>query len=143
MPSYQDLLKSDENFYYWPKYACVKLSDHFTTDEFSCCCQNPSCNEQRINIKLITLLEALRASLGSPIRVTSGFRCKAHQEALRASGRETAKGTSQHELGMAADITCVDLPRLEDVFGGYSLGVGKTFTHVDMRLGSRRWKYAA
>lgn len=54
-------------------------------------------------LKLQKLIEAvldpLREWYGKPIRVNSGFRCEALNEAVRGSD------TSQHRLGEAADIT--------------------------------------
>lgn len=54
-------------------------------------------------LKLQKLIEAvldpLREWYGKPIRVTSGYRCKALNEAVGGSD------TSQHRLGEAADIT--------------------------------------
>ena len=50
--------------------------------------------------KLIeVVLDPLREWYGKPIRVTSGFRCEALNEAVGGSN------TSQHRLGEAADIT--------------------------------------
>lgn len=50
--------------------------------------------------KLIEIvLDPLREWYGKPIRVNSGFRCKALNEAVGGSD------TSQHRLGEAADIT--------------------------------------
>jgi len=45
-------------------------------------------------------LERVRAVLGKPIHVNSGYRCKALNEALNAAP------DSRHMLGLAADIVC-------------------------------------
>lgn len=80
----------------------------------------------------------------SPIVITSGFRCKAHQEDLRQSGLETAVGTSSHERGIAADVTCLHLDTLLQLADPLfpAMGVAKSFVHVDLRKDKRRrWKY--
>lgn len=65
-------------------------------------------------LKLQKLIEAvldpLREWYGKPIRVNSGFRCEALNEAVRGSD------TSQHRLGEAADITVGSKTENEKLF---------------------------
>jgi hypothetical protein len=52
--------------------------------------------------RLAAGLEAVRALLGAPLEISSGFRCAALNEAVGGSS------TSQHVLGLAADFACPD-----------------------------------
>ena len=67
----------------------TQLSPHFNAQEFRCKCGKE--HDFQIDDDLITKLEALYASLNcSKIIVTSGFRCSAHDKAVKGSG------TGQH-----------------------------------------------
>lgn len=77
----------------------TQLSPHFNAQEFRCKCGKA--HDFQIDDDLITKLEALYAALNcSKIIVTSGFRCVAHDKAVKGSG------TGQHTRGKAADICC-------------------------------------
>ena len=77
----------------------TQLSPHFNAQEFRCKCGKA--HDFQIDDDLITKLEALYAALNcSKIIVTSGFRCSAHDKAVKGSG------TGQHARGKAADICC-------------------------------------
>ena len=77
----------------------TQISPHFNAQEFRCKCGKA--HDFQIDDDLITKLEALYAALNcSKIIVTSGFRCAAHDKAVKGSG------TGQHTLGKAADICC-------------------------------------
>ena len=52
--------------------------------------------------RLAAGLEAVRALLGAPLEISSGFRCAALNEAVGGSS------TSQHVQGLAADFACPD-----------------------------------
>ena len=123
------------------------LSKHFTTKEFECQCANDDCIDQIIECSLIEKLEAIRQEIAIPIKVTSGFRCTKHQEALRNSGTLTVVAKkSTHELGQAADIKAqMPIDELEKVCAKHfqSIGIAKTFLHCDLRTDKpkRRWAY--
>lgn len=135
-------VNKDDKYYYWPRGTEELLSPHFGTREFNCSCGK--CDVQRIAIELVNKIETLREQHKEPIYVTSGYRCRQKQLDLAAQGYETAKGISQHELGHAADLSVNYVPKLaalaDKLFD--SMGVGKTFIHVDLRPGLRRWTYA-
>ena len=77
----------------------TQISPHFNAQEFRCKCGME--HDFQIDDDLISKLEALYAALNcSKIIVTSGFRCAAHDKAVKGSG------TGQHTLGNAADICC-------------------------------------
>jgi uncharacterized protein YcbK (DUF882 family) len=132
----------------YKKGTNVKLSTHFNSSEFSCSCDQ--CNITIIDPTLIVLLEAMRAILGTPIKINAGYRCAHKQDMLRLQGYETAKGISTHQLGQAADIESgVWLGHeLEDAArraGFKAVGVAQTWVHCDLRGQDggrvRRWTY--
>lgn len=137
-----------DRFFVWPRGLRVQVSPYFSNVEFECPCGK--CGDQRIAIDLVNKLSDVRHELGRPIKVTSGYRCHNYQLDLAARGYETATGTSQHELGRAADITCPgamlhDFAKMlvlcEEQF--MAIGEGLSFLHVDLRTDKpgRRWYY--
>jgi uncharacterized protein YcbK (DUF882 family) len=96
---------------------------------------------------LVVMLEQLREEIGSPLTVTSAFRCRKKQRDLARSGYQTASGPSSHESGIAIDIAAKDMKRLGELVEKYfsNIGVAKTFYHVDLRPmltgKKRRWNY--
>jgi uncharacterized protein YcbK (DUF882 family) len=147
----------ENGYYVWNKGERHKLSQFFSTHEFDCQCSNKECVKQKISVDLIDKLNLVRIESKSPLYITSGFRCKAHQTSLREQlnkGKKTltvvAAQTSQHELGNAADISprLITIAKLrtivEQVFD--TIGLAKTFLHVDTRPkkqdGTKRlWDY--
>jgi zinc D-Ala-D-Ala carboxypeptidase len=126
----------------WSRGSNLPVSTHFNAKEFTCHCG--VCKFQKISRELVNRLERVRVAYGAPITVTSGYRCVNHQAALRKKGVQTAVGTSTHELSHACDIFGADMPKLlkllEQEFK--SIGIAKTFYHVDLRDDKvRRWAY--
>lgn len=118
-----------------------QLSTHFGADEFRCRC---GCGQLIIDTRLVGALETLRVTLNRPIRVNSGYRCPAHNEAVGGSPK------SQHVEGTAADIVITGYA--PDVVARYAsaipafrnggIGIYDTFTHLDVREnGPARWDY--
>lgn len=142
-------MREDSNYFIWNKgdvYFFDK-NQFFKTSEFACQCTNKDCKEQRISKDLIGKLNSIRKEINEPLIVTSGFRCKKHQEFLRSSGVNTVVAKqSTHELGDAADIKPTRM-RILDFLTFCAkqfdaIGIAKTFLHVDMREGkTRRWDY--
>lgn len=137
-------------YYTWEKGRDMRLSSYFYANEFECKCSYSSCRDQKISVDLVAKLTKIRAELGSPIIVTSGFRCQEKQKELINRGYEAAPvGTSQHEQGKAADITPLDKTKLVELKNlaaehFMALGLANTFVHVDMRNDKiRRWKYGS
>lgn len=89
----------------------MNLSAHFTLDELTAsrtAAQRGIDNSPSIAIlgnlrRLATLLEQVRAAVGLPIRVSSGYRCAALNRAVGGSP------SSAHMNGLAADITAPGL----------------------------------
>ena len=114
------------------------MAKYFSDKEFECkhCHTLP---ENGMDKKLLEVLDAAREDARSPIYVTSGYRCPAHNCAVGGAP------ASQHMLGKAADVYSEDL----DVFalkaiikaamiragveGGLQEYADQGFVHVDTR----------
>jgi uncharacterized protein YcbK (DUF882 family) len=120
-----------------------KISAHFDRQEFACQCGKcPQSKDPTVDVKLIGMLEELRSRFDAPITVTSGVRCKSHNEAI--GGRAFSK----HLEGKASDVIVKGVhshtvykyltERYPDSFG---FGKYNTFTHIDCRSGrAARWE---
>ncbi|MDO9509487.1 MAG: D-Ala-D-Ala carboxypeptidase family metallohydrolase [Thermovirgaceae bacterium] len=76
----------------------IFVSPHFRLNEFQCRC----CGCVKLHPELLVKLESLRESWGSPLLLTSGFRCSQHNR--KVDGAEA----SLHLLGQAADIVVLN-----------------------------------
>jgi uncharacterized protein YcbK (DUF882 family) len=82
--------------------------------------------------KLISILDSIREELGTPIRITSGYRTPSHNEKIGG------KPNSSHLKGLAADIACKDsryrFKLLQELLehGVDRIGIGDTFIHADI-----------
>ncbi len=66
--------------------------------------------------RLASYLDGIREKLGKPILITSGYRCPMLNKAVGGVAN------SQHQKGLAADITCSDMKSLEKILietGGF------------------------
>ena len=72
------------------------VSTNFKVKEF----KSRTCPVVFIDGELIRVLQGLRAVLGCPINVNSGYRTETHNKAVGGSSN------SAHLLGKAADISC-------------------------------------
>lgn len=102
----------------------MKKIKHFTLAEFL-----NSTTARRLNIdnippfdvvdnlkRLAYYLDGVREKLDKPITVTSGYRCP------RLNNIVGGVPTSQHQKGLAADLVCSDMDKLEKVLretGGF------------------------
>lgn len=132
--------------------APVKLSEHFSSNEFAC----PCCNIFNIDMRLVTQgCEPLRAEVSrylrkdTPLHISSGYRCAA-QNAKEGGGQ-----SSQHLAGLAVDVYCPKGMTLKEFYecalkipffanggvGAYPKGRGQNndFLHLDGRGKSARW----
>lgn len=131
-----------------PKQSSQQVSQFFHSVEFRCRCSNVDCTETKIDPLLLDRLDLLRKELNQAVTILGAFRCAKHQQALRAQGKQTAVGVSQHELGRAVDLMSEGktTDELEDaaVKAGFkSIGLARGWIHVDLRDDKeRRWKYA-
>ena len=113
------------------------FAKYFKQSEFACHC---GCGNSTMSALLLDRLDALRAELNTPIRISSGFRCLKHNRSVGSSDG------SQHPKGTAADIMVKGYTPsqiyaiLEEKFPT-SCGIGKykTFVHFDVRAKRARW----
>lgn len=125
------------------KYAAEKrLSPHFKVKEFHS--KHDPTDVVKVDERLLTLLERIRAHVGKPVHVNSGYRSPEYNATLK-----NASPRSQHCNGKAADIwvegvTPKQIAEIAECYLGSSGGIGiyKNFTHVDVREGCARWKGA-
>ena len=84
--------------------------------------------------EFLARLDLLRENCGFPFRITSGWRDATHP----AEARKAEPGTGTHCQGLAADIAVSNgFERMnivhEAIKMGFSIGVARTFVHVDDR----------
>ena len=115
------------------------ITKNFARSEFACNGRDCCGKSAPVDVRLVRTLQMLRDRIGFPIKVISGFRCRKHN-----SKTPNAKPNSYHTLGMAADITCYDLPiaALRDYvvelitelgYGWHELHSAENFVHFDIR----------
>ena len=136
-----------DGYFLWNKGDIYSFNKYFKTSEFSCQCKNKDCVEQKVSKILVDKLTELRIAVNEPLSITSGFRCKAHQESIAKSEVSTVVAKhSQHELGNAADVKSTRMPikdvvtLAEKIFK--AIGIASAFCHFDLRDDKeRRWYY--
>ncbi len=125
------------------------LTLHFSRHEFACKGQDCCGHSAPISRTLVYLLEDLWERLDDAtlnenprVVVSSGFRCLTHNRKIGS------KDTSQHPLGLAADIfppdgfTPLSVARIAISIPGLAaggIGVYSTFVHFDIRGKVARW----
>lgn len=106
----------------------MKLSKNFSDYEFECKC----CGEVRMDTNFIKQLQVARDIAEIPFKITSGYRCTAH------NANVGGVADSAHMAGMAADIA---IRNSNDRFtiikavleaGFDRVGEAETFVHVDI-----------
>jgi uncharacterized protein YcbK (DUF882 family) len=109
------------------------LSPHFKLFEFECRC----CGRVMLATRLVVMLEDLRAALGRPVVITSGYRCHAHNKAIGGAPR------SLHMLGRAVDIKSqakqtelAEIKKIAAEIGFYEIlpDTGKNYIHLSLRI---------
>lgn len=121
------------------------MTKNFKREEFACKC---GCGEMRISPTVVLVCQMVRDHFKKPVKVTSGCRCKKHNEAVGGvpDSQHSPKGD---ELTHASDIQVEDVsPMVVSAFLDArfpnTLGIGtyKTFTHVDDRMDrAYRWSH--
>ena len=117
-----------DNFTESSSGVAVSRWKHFNEKEFSC----PCCGENRISRNLVDRLDFSREISGFPMRVSSGFRCRRHNQKVKGKPR------SSHLDGSACDIICpsgsIKATFLASFFesGIRRIGIYKNFIHVDV-----------
>lgn len=123
----------------------MNLTQHFKLEEFDC--RDGSPTPQHIQIRLVELamnLEKLRAYLGAPITITSGYRTPEYNRKVGGAPR------SQHVEGRAADIRVQGLSpaqvaaKIEELIANGDMaqggiGIYNSWVHYDIRGVRVRW----
>lgn len=99
---------------------------YFKLDEFKCKC---GCGQNKINNKLLDLLDSARDEAKTPFIITSGYRCPEHNKAVNGVKN------SSHVKGYAADIA-INQSNKDTILNACKkyfsrIGIAKTFIHVD------------
>ena len=117
------------------------IAKNFALDEFACHCK---CDKVVVQPDLPVALQELRDLLGSPVVITSGYRCKKHNTEIGGAK------FSAHLGGFAADCTFPGKSLLDAYLcivrclpwtdsGGIGLYPGRNFIHLDVRKKRKRW----
>ena len=107
----------------------MKLTKNFSREEFACKCGECGGLTEMDEVFLNRLQDA-RDVAGHPFKITSGYRCPAHEESVK-------RPTSSHTTGRAVDISTPDSRTKHSVVrsliraGLNLIGVGENFVHVD------------
>lgn len=122
-----------------------KVTENFAWHEFSCRDGTAVPAEYRPHVRrLCAALEVLRADLGRPIVIVSGYRTESHNRSIRGAKQ------SQHLRARAADIQvpgvspdavadAIERLILEGRLPSGGIGRYDTFTHYDVRGYLSRW----
>ena len=120
----------------------TNYSEHFTRRELDCHCGCDAPPGVEANLaRLAASLEVLRAAIGTPLHVNSGYRCPAYNKRIGGAKQ------SQHMEGKAADLSgrkalpkaIHDAAENVPAFLHGGIGLYPTFCHVDIRPGTARW----
>lgn len=87
---------------------------YFTRAEFACKC---GCGRNEIDDDFITELDELRALVGEPLIVESGYRCPVHNARVSSTGDD-----GPHTTGEAADLRCARLLAYRVLDAALSMG---------------------
>lgn len=116
----------------------IQLTPHFKLSEFLRADDPVPAPWILDNIdRLANRLQVIRDLLGRPILINSGYRTKAHNQAVGGAPQ------SQHLNGMAADIVVSGMPAqaVQAFLKNWSGGMGcyTHYTHLDIRPQQARW----
>ena len=117
----------------------MNKSIYFSSAEFKCQCGK--CGEHKMSQEFLDKLDTARSISKTPYKITSGYRCKAHNKAV--GGHEN----SLHVQGTAVDILA-DTDRKRSVIligligaGFTHIGIASNFIHVDLSKKVGCWLY--
>ena len=110
---------------------------YFQPEEFDCKCSKCRTNNEGRGAEMmddyfLQMLDDARHKSGVPFRITSGYRCIAHNRSISGSVKDSA-----HTKGLAADIACSDSRTRGYIIGalfeaGFNrIGIHEHFIHVD------------
>lgn len=93
--------------------------------------------------RVVFMLDALRALLGRPFKVSSGFRTPEHNRAeggAPQSGHLTGEAVDIRTQGWTERQRC-DLIIYALKLGFTGIGIAKTFIHLDVKARRASWRY--
>ena len=110
---------------------------YFQPEEFDCKCSKCRTNNEGRGAEMmddyfLQMLDDARHKAGVAFRITSGYRCIAHNRSISGSVKDSA-----HTKGLAADIACSDSRTRGYIIGalfeaGFNrIGIHEHFIHVD------------
>jgi len=109
----------------------MEMPKHFSRKEFACEC---GCGFDTVDYELMIVLEDVREHFKKPVTISSGCRCKKHNQKVNGSLN------SLHIIGRAADIQIAGVkPSTVHTYltskypFKYGIGSYPTFTHIDTR----------
>ena len=120
----------------------LQLTEHFNISEFHCKGANCGCKETLHDPILSAYLQQIRAHFGKPLYITSGYRCKKHNDAVGGVSN------SLHMKGQAADFVVSGVKPLEIAQYAEQIGVkgiglygpeDGNFVHIDTRINKSLW----
>ena len=116
------------------------LTRNFSHSEVACKCDGHCKGAAKISPDLLGRLQQMRDTIGGPIRITSGVRCRKHPESRTrptSSHVPNDLGDIEGRVGHAVDIAAVGSRRrfrllAAAIAAGFTrIGIGKSFLHLD------------
>lgn len=90
-------------------FTRCRFEQNFNLSEFHCS-ECDDCKETLVAPLLLSVCERLRAAVGEPVKITSGYRCEAHNK--RVGGAPL----SYHTQGLAVDLRTVSREKMETLY---------------------------
>jgi len=120
--------------YIYNKSMARMITYKLTLSEFKCKCTYDDCHFTLVSPGFVESWENLRSDFGSPLRVTSGFRCQMHN--IDVGGVIN----SRHTVGSAVDVSTksmdtkqrIKLLQFANKYFSYVKDYG-SFLHMDTR----------
>jgi uncharacterized protein YcbK (DUF882 family) len=114
------------------------------TDQYFSC---PCCGEGGLSLALLIVLEELRKHFNAPVTITSGARCKEHNQKVGGAKNSEHLTTADEPLVDAADVSVKGVSptkvavHLKSLPYANLLGIGKysNWVHIDVRGYGARW----
>lgn len=120
----------------------LQLTEHFNISEFHCKGAKCGCTQTLHDPALSAYLQKIREHFGKPLHITSGYRCKQHNEAVGGAAG------SLHTKGQAADFVIggvkpLEIARYAEKIGVKGIGLygpeDGNFVHIDTRSSKSFW----
>ena len=117
------------------------MTPNFSRAELTCKC---GCGRMEIPLEFVLMLERVRARVGFPMRISSGYRCPDYNERISSTGRDGPHTKAAVDVAVSGkDALRVLLAALREGFTGIGVqqkGTGR-FIHLDRRVDPTIWSY--